>query len=142
VKKIELIYIVKHPCSTWKIYSCIWSIPVICGWENLSWKSIPVQTVPKTSSLPMVVHQTVVWRFNRILSIKHKKKIYTFLNSYLKRLRKSNEINYVKKKWTHIYCQRSLLDLKDLFLQMKHSDHLWLRKSIMKIFTGANGAQD
>jgi len=97
VKKIELIYIVKHPCSTWKIYSCIWSIPVICGWENLSWKSIPVQTVPKTSSLPMVVHQTVVWRFNRILSIKHKKKIYTFLNSYLKRLRKSNEINYVKK---------------------------------------------
>jgi len=37
-----------------------------------------------------------------MLSIKHKKRIYTFLNSYLKRLRKSNEINYVKKMGSYI----------------------------------------
>jgi len=59
----------------------------------------------------------------------------------LKKLRKSIEINYVKK-WAHIYRQRFLLGLKDLFLQMKRSGHLWLRKFIMKIFTGANDAQD
>jgi len=88
------------------------------------------------------VYQTAAWRFNRILLIKHKKTIYTFLNSYLKRLRKSIEINYVKKQWAYIYRQRSLLNLKGLFLHMKHSGHLWLRKSIMKIFTGVNGAQE
>jgi len=49
----------------------------------------------------MVVYQTIVWRFNRILSIKHKKKIYIFL-TYLKRLRKSNEINDVKKMGSYI----------------------------------------
>jgi len=53
--------------------------------------------VSKTSSLPIVVYQTAIWGINRILSIKQKKKIYIFLNSYLKRLRKSNEINYVNK---------------------------------------------
>jgi len=85
----------------------------------------------KTGSLSMVLYQTTVWRFNRILWIKHKKKTYTFLNSYLKTLRKGNEINFVKK-WAHMYRQRSLLGLKDLFLQIKHSRHLWLRKSLWK----------
>ena len=102
VKKIELIHTVKDPYSAWKIYSCIWSIPIICGWENLSWKSLLMQTVPKNSSLPMVVYQTAVLRFNQILSIKHKKKIYIFLNSNLKGFRKSNEINYVNKIGSYI----------------------------------------
>jgi len=41
-------------------------------------------------------------KVNRIFSVKPKKKICTFLNSYLKRLRKSNEINYVKKMGSYI----------------------------------------